>query len=91
MSMDLVKCSILMLLYEHQSLHGYALMEMLQTRLGRTVSPAIIYPFLATLLQAGNVALEREAYGGRKINTEVAILRALRGNALAVPVANGLI
>jgi DNA-binding PadR family transcriptional regulator len=65
MATDLVRCTALMLLYEHPCLHGYALMEMLRARLGRAVSPAIIYPFLRTLLQSGYLTSERESNGRR--------------------------
>lgn len=61
---DLVRCAVLMLLYE-KPLHGYAIIEALGERLGRTISPAIVYPFLAQLLTAGYLAADTENIGKR--------------------------
>ena len=65
MAMDLVRCTLLMFLYDQPRLHGYALTELLQGRLGKAVSPGIVYPFLASLLKAGYVTSRREKDGGR--------------------------
>jgi DNA-binding PadR family transcriptional regulator len=65
MATDLVRCTVLMLLYGQPCLHGYALMELLQARLGKVISPAIIYPFLASLLESGYVTSKRETEGRR--------------------------
>ncbi len=65
MATDLVRCTLLMLLYDQPCLHGYALMEMLQARLGKAISPAIIYPFLASLLKSQYVTSKQEKDGGR--------------------------
>ena len=54
----------MMILYNGPS-HGYAVMEALRDRLGREVSPAIVYPFLSGLLKAGYVSSRREKVGGR--------------------------
>ena len=64
---DLVRCSVMMLLYERPT-HGYAIIEALLERLGRPVSPAIVYPFLAQLLSAGYLTSTREDVG-RKART----------------------
>lgn len=64
---DLVRCSVMMLLYERPT-HGYAIIEALHTRLGRAVSPAIVYPFLAQLLAAGYLTSTRDDVG-RKTRT----------------------
>src|SRR2546427_12544233 len=65
MAMDLVRCTVLMFLYEQPCLHGYALTELLQGRLGKAVSPAIVYPFLATLSKAGYLISRQENEGRR--------------------------
>lgn len=61
---DIVRCAVLMLLYERPC-HGYALMELLQARLGKAVSPAIIYPFLTGLSKSGYLTSNREKIGKR--------------------------
>jgi len=62
--MDIVRCALMMLLYE-KPLHGYAIIEALNGRLGRTVSPAIVYPFLAQLLKAGFLTSGHDDVGKR--------------------------
>jgi DNA-binding PadR family transcriptional regulator len=64
LSTDIVRCAVMMLLYE-KPLHGYAIIEALKGRLGRAVSPAIVYPFLAQLLKAGYLTAGREDLGRR--------------------------
>ena len=54
----------MMLLYNGPQ-HGYSIMAELQKRLGRAVSPAIIYPFLASLSDAGYVTSKQEREGRR--------------------------
>ncbi len=54
----------MMILYNGPS-HGYAVMETLRDRLGREISPAIVYPFLSGLLKVGYVRSRREKEGGR--------------------------
>ncbi|MDG6971132.1 MAG: PadR family transcriptional regulator [Nitrososphaerota archaeon] len=61
---DLVRCTVMMLLYNGPH-HGYSIMAELQKRLGRAVSPAIIYPFLASLSDAGYVTSRQEREGRR--------------------------
>ncbi len=65
MAMDLVRCTVMMLLYDQPCLHGYAIMELLQARLGKAISPAIVYPFLASLSKAGYVTSKKEKEGKR--------------------------
>lgn len=65
MATDLVRCTIMMLLYDKPCLHGYALMELLRGRLGRAISPAIVYPFLVSLSKSGYVISAREREGRR--------------------------
>ena len=54
----------MMLLYDGPH-HGYSIMVELQERLGRPVSPAIIYPFLASLSKAGYVNSKQQMEGRR--------------------------
>ena len=61
---DLVRCTVMMLLYNGPH-HGYSIMVELQERLGRSVSPAIIYPFLASLSKAGYVTSKQQTEGRR--------------------------
>jgi DNA-binding PadR family transcriptional regulator len=61
---DLVRCAVLMLLYE-KPLHGYAIIEALSERLGKTISPAIVYPFLSQLVIAGYLASRQDSVGKR--------------------------
>lgn len=61
---DLVRCAALMFLCE-KPLHGYAIIEALQERLGRTVSPAIVYPFLAQMLAARYLTSKTEKVGSK--------------------------
>ena len=51
---DLVRSTVFMLLYE-KPLHGYGIMSGLSKRLGKNVSPSLIYPFLHKLEQKGLV------------------------------------
>lgn len=64
LSTDIVRCAVMMLLYE-KPLHGYAIIEALSGRLGRTVSPAIVYPFLTQLLKAGYLTAGHDDVGKR--------------------------
>lgn len=61
---DIVRCTILMLLYEKPS-HGYAIMQSLAERLDRAISPAIIYPFLTQMIAAGYLTSSHESTGRR--------------------------
>ncbi|MBI2126772.1 MAG: PadR family transcriptional regulator [Thaumarchaeota archaeon] len=61
---DLVRCAVLMLLYE-KPLHGYAIIEGLGERLGRTISPATVYPFLAQMLAVGYLTATHDNVGKR--------------------------
>lgn len=62
---DLVRCSILMLLYE-KPCHGYGIIEALQLRLERRVSPGLIYPFLSELLNARYLSSKQETVRKRE-------------------------
>ena len=61
---DLVRCAVLMLLYE-KPLHGYAIIEGLGERLGRTISPATVYPFLTQMLAVGYLTATQDNVGKR--------------------------
>jgi len=59
---DMVRSSILMILYE-KPLHGYAIMSRVKNRLGKTVSPSLIYPFLHQLEEKGLVSSSLKPVG----------------------------
>lgn len=62
---DISRLSILMELYEKPK-HGYALIEALEERLGKHVSPSLIYPFLKTLEENGLVESHEEPIGSKQ-------------------------
>jgi DNA-binding MarR family transcriptional regulator len=51
-----------MLLYE-QPTHGYAIMKNLEARLGKSISPSLVYPFLHRLEQRGLLSITEEPIG----------------------------
>jgi len=51
---DMVRSSVLIILFE-RPLHGYAIMSRVKNRLGKAVSPSLIYPFLHQLEERGLV------------------------------------
>jgi len=59
---DMVRSSILIMLYE-RPLHGYAIMSRVKNRLGKTVSPSLIYPFLHQLEEKGLVSSSLKPVG----------------------------
>jgi DNA-binding PadR family transcriptional regulator/ribosomal protein L24E len=59
---DMVRSSILMILYE-RPLHGYAIMSRVENRLGKAVSPSLIYPFLHKLEEKGLVSSSLKPVG----------------------------
>ena len=52
LAFDMIRSTVIMLLYE-KPLHGYGVMKSLKTRLGKNVSPSIVYPFLRQLEEKG--------------------------------------
>ena len=62
---DISRLSILMELYESPK-HGYALIEALEDRLGKNISPSLIYPFLKTLEENGLVEAHKESIGSKQ-------------------------
>jgi len=59
---DIVRSSVLMLLYE-RPLHGYAIMSSMRNRLGKAVSPSLIYTFLHQLEERGLVSSSLKPVG----------------------------
>ena len=59
---DLVLCVVLMLLYQ-KPVHGYTIIVGLRGRLGKNVSPVIVYGFLAQMSAAGYLTLKTEKIG----------------------------
>jgi DNA-binding PadR family transcriptional regulator len=59
---DMVRSSILILLYE-KPLHGYAIMSGIMNRLGKPVSPSLVYPFLSQLEEKGLVKSSMKPVG----------------------------
>lgn len=49
---DMVRSSVIMLLYEKPR-HGYDIIRSLRQRLGKNVSPSLVYPFLNQMEQKG--------------------------------------
>ena len=52
LAFDMIRSTVIMLLYE-KPLHGYGVMKSLKTRLGKNISPSIVYPFLHQLEEKG--------------------------------------
>jgi len=59
---DMIRSSVLMLLYE-RPLHGYAIMSNMKERLGKAVSPSLIYTFLHQLEERGLVTSSMKPIG----------------------------
>jgi DNA-binding PadR family transcriptional regulator len=62
---DFYKFYILTILYEG-STHGYNIISKFRTRLGRHISPSLIYPFLKLLEKKGIVKHTIESIGKKK-------------------------
>ena len=52
---DIIRSSVLIMLYE-KPMHGYAIMSSIKSRLGKSVSPSLIYTFLHQLEERGLVS-----------------------------------
>jgi DNA-binding PadR family transcriptional regulator len=67
---DFFRFYMLMLLYESPKT-GYELMVEINKRLGKKVSPSIVYPFLRTLKARGTIVQRLQSKGGRerKVNS----------------------
>jgi DNA-binding PadR family transcriptional regulator len=59
---DFSRFYILLLLFEGQK-HGYQLMSSIHERLGQSVSPSLVYPFLRLLEKQGLVKYEKKSVG----------------------------
>jgi len=62
---DFSRLFILMILYEGPA-HGYSILCKFKNRLGKTVSPGFVYPFLQELDERGLVAYEVSPTGKRE-------------------------
>lgn len=59
---DMIRSSVIMLLYEGP-LHGYGIMSVVKKRLGKKISPSLIYPFLRQLEEKGLASSSLEPVG----------------------------
>jgi DNA-binding PadR family transcriptional regulator len=62
---DFSRFYILTILYEGPT-HGYEIMTKFQKRVGKKISPGLIYPFLNLLDEKGLVSLETEMVGEKE-------------------------
>jgi DNA-binding PadR family transcriptional regulator len=54
LALDMIRSSVIMLLYERPR-HGYGIISAIRNRLGKKVSPSLVYPFLHQLEEGGLV------------------------------------
>jgi len=59
---DMVRSSVIMLLYE-KPLHGCGIIRNIKTRLGKNISPSLVYPFLHQLEEKGLVTSSLKPVG----------------------------
>jgi DNA-binding PadR family transcriptional regulator len=59
---DMIRSSIVLLLSE-TPLHGYGIMKEVEDRIGRSVNPSLLYPFLKQLEKKGLVRSTKEPVG----------------------------
>lgn len=62
---DFARFYILMILYEGP-IHGYEILRSFEKRVGRTISPGIVYPFLQKLEEKGLIAYRVEPVGEKE-------------------------
>lgn len=62
---DFSRFYILTLLYEGPA-HGYEIMSKFKKRIGKTISPGIVYPFLGLLEEQGYVSFESQMVGEKE-------------------------
>lgn len=84
LSSDISRLLTLAILYEHP-MHGYGILDELKRRLGRKVSPGLLYPFLR-LLEENALLRHRNVKIGRK-NKKVYELTS-RGKRMSLGVFN---
>ena len=75
---DFSRFYILMILYEGTE-HGYSILRKFESRVGKKISPGLVYPFLARLEDKGLISVRVEAMGDkeRKLYTLTLAGRAL--------------
>ena len=61
-ALDMIRSSIILLLSE-QSLHGYGIMKEVKIRIGKSVNPGLLYPFLRQLEEKGFVKSTKKPIG----------------------------
>jgi DNA-binding PadR family transcriptional regulator len=74
---DFSRFYILLLLFEGQK-HGYQLMSAVQERLGQSISPSLVYPFLKLLEKQGLVKHESKNVG-QKVKKVYSLTKDGRG------------
>jgi DNA-binding PadR family transcriptional regulator len=62
---DFTRFYILMILYEGPT-HGYDIMKAFEERVGRKISPGIVYPFLQLLEESGYIIPDIEMIGEKE-------------------------
>jgi len=62
---DFSRFYILMILYEGPA-HGYSILDKFKTRIGKEVSPSLVYPFLQQLEEKGLVTHKIEPVGEKE-------------------------
>jgi DNA-binding PadR family transcriptional regulator len=61
-ALDIIRSSIVLLLSENP-LHGYGIMKEVEDRIGKSVSPSLLYPFLKQLEKNGLVQSTKRPVG----------------------------
>jgi len=56
---------ILIILYE-EPIHGYGILRKFENRVGKTISPSIVYPFLQKLVGRGLISYKIEPIGDKE-------------------------
>ena len=64
-ALDMIRSSIILLLTE-KPLHGYGIMKEVKERIGKTVNPSLLYPFLKQLEKNGLVKSTRKPVGQKQ-------------------------
>lgn len=62
---DFSRFYILTILYEGPA-HGYEIMSKFKERVGKTISPGLVYPFLAVMEELGYAAYESQMIGEKE-------------------------
>jgi len=66
-ALDMIRSSIVLLLSE-KPLHGYGIMKEVEDRIGRSVNPSLLYPFLRKLEKNGLVRSTKKPVGKKPKN-----------------------